>query len=92
MTDNTTETLKRYGKKGKKSKPKWEPPVPYGKYKDPESKSDPISTKFDEGAVSFDDKFKKMYFNRAIMKRRESHSPRIYQLSLIHISEPTRRS
>ena len=63
-------------KKGKKSKPRWKEPLSYGDYK---GIDDPISTKFDEGAVTFDDKFKVMYFNRSIMKKRESHSPRVYQ-------------
>ena len=57
-------------KKGKKSKkPRWKEPVSYGDYK---GIDDPISTKFDEGAVTFDDKFKVMYFNRSIMKKKEN--------------------
>lgn len=67
---------KKKKSKGKKSKPQWTEPMSYGDFKEID---DPISTKFDEGAVTFDDKYKVMYFNRSLMKKKESHSPRVYK-------------
>ena len=67
---------KKRGKSAKKqAKPKWSEPLSLGDYFGTE---DVINTKFDEGAVSLNERGNLMYFNRAMMKKNEAHVPRIY--------------
>lgn len=66
---------KRRGGSKKQSKPKWSEPVSLGDYLGTE---DVINTKFDEGAVSLNERGNLMYFNRAMMKKNEAHVPRVF--------------
>ena len=67
---------KKRGRSAKKqAKPKWSEPVSLGDYLGTEAI---INTKFDEGAVSLNERGNLMYFNRAMMKKNEAHVPRIY--------------
>ena len=58
---------KRGNKKKKQAKPKWSEPLSLGDYLETD---DIINTKFDEGAVSLNERGNLMYFNRAIMKKK----------------------
>jgi peptidoglycan-associated lipoprotein len=60
---------KKKGKNKKAVKPKWSEPTLLGEF---------INTKYDEGAVSLNERGNLMYFNRAIMKKNESHVPRVF--------------
>ena len=66
---------KRGNKKKKQAKPKWSEPLSLGDYLETD---DIINTKFDEGAVSLNERGNLMYFNRAIMKKNEAHVPRVF--------------
>lgn len=66
---------KRGNKNKKKVKPKWSEPLSLGDYLETD---DIINTKFDEGAVSLNERGNLMYFNRAIMKKNEAHVPRVF--------------
>ena len=65
---------KRRGK-GKQAKPKWKEPLSLGDFLEVD---DLVNTKFDEGAVSLNERGNLMYFNRAVMKKNEFHSPRVF--------------
>lgn len=66
---------KRGNKKKKQAKPKWSEPLSLGDYLETD---DIINTKFDEGAVSLNERGNLMYFNRSIMKKNEAHVPRVF--------------
>ena len=67
---------KRRGRSGKKqAKPKWSEPLSMGDYL---GTDDVINTKFDEGAVSLNERGNLMYFNRAIMEKKAAHVPRVF--------------
>ena len=66
---------KKRGKGNKKAKPKWNEPQSLGDFLEVD---DFINTKFDEGAVSLNERGNLMYFNRAIMKKNEVHQPRVF--------------
>jgi peptidoglycan-associated lipoprotein len=66
---------KRGKSSGEKSKPKWAEPLSLGDYLGTE---DVINTKFDEGAVSLNERGNLMYFTRAMMMKNEAHVPRVY--------------
>lgn len=61
--------------KGKQAKPKWKEPKSLGDFLEVD---DVVNTKFDEGAVSLNERGNLMYFNRAMMKKNEAHVPRVY--------------
>ena len=61
--------------KGKQAKPKWKEPMSLGDFLEAD---DLVNTKFDEGAVTLNERGNLMYFNRALMKKNEFHSPRVY--------------
>ncbi|MCH1436774.1 MAG: OmpA family protein [Flavobacteriales bacterium] len=62
--------------KGKKAKPKWKEPVSMAENSG--GAEDYLNTKFDEGAVTLNERGNLIYFNRAIMERKEYHIPRVY--------------
>ena len=66
---------KRGGSSKKQPKAKWTEPVSLGEYFGTE---DVINTNSDEGAVALNERGNLMYFTRAMMKKNESHVPRIY--------------
>ena len=67
---------KKRGKSGKKqAKPKWSDPLSMGDYL---GTDDVINTKYDEGAVSLNERGNLMYFNRAIMEKKAAHVPRVF--------------
>lgn len=69
------EKNKRKKGKGKKSKPKWKEPISLAGDSGAE---DFINTKFDEGAVTLNERGNLIYFNRSVMKKKEFHTPRVY--------------
>ena len=67
---------KKRGRTGKKqAKPKWSEPISLGEFL---GTDEVINTKFDEGAVSLNERGNLMYFNRAMMKKNEAHVPRVF--------------
>lgn len=69
------EKTKRKRGKGKQAKPKWSEPLSLGEFLEVD---EVVNTKADEGAVSLNERGNLMYFNRALMKKNESHLPRVY--------------
>lgn len=66
---------KKRGKGKKQAKPKWKEPQSLGEFL---GVDDVVNTKFDEGAVSLNERGNLMYFNRAMMKKNEAHLPRVF--------------